>query len=170
MNALALIFDCPILVACRRQISLAYQACPQTGKLYLLYHETGVSSNVKIVVDSVKTQSTVGDNQFDTAKAQGIYKVVKVTLTNNQNDAITVDTDSFTLVDSKGRKFSPSTDAQTALEASSDSKQSFFLQQINPGITVTGYIAFDVPKDATGLVMKAHGGMMGDEITLKLPQ
>ncbi|HHB1925745.1 TPA: DUF4352 domain-containing protein, partial [Bacillus cereus] len=42
------------------------------------------------------------------------------------------------------------------------------LEKLNPGLSQTGKVVFDVPKNVQGLVLKARGGMMGKEITLKL--
>jgi hypothetical protein len=136
-------------------------AAPQLSK-------EGVSSNVKIAVEGFETKAKVGDNEMSQAKAQGVFKVVKLSVTNNQKDAITLDSNSFKLVDSQGREFTASTEAQTALEMSGSDKNSFFLKQLNPGLSAEGEIAFDVPKDAKGFVLKARGGFTGDEIKLKV--
>ncbi len=127
----------------------------------------GVSSDVAIKIGAVETKDTVG-NDYVNEKAQGIFKVVEVSLTNNQKDAITIDANSFKLVDDKGREFTYSTEAQTALAMENGGNMDFFLKKLNPGLTQTGKIVFDVPQDATGLTMKARGGMLGKQITLKL--
>lgn len=97
-----------------------------------------------------------------------MFKVVEVTVTNNQKDAITVDANSFKLVDNKDREFTYSTQAQTAFDVGNGGQSDFFLKQLNPGLSQTGKIIFDVPADAQGLVLKARGGMTGKEITLKV--
>lgn len=127
----------------------------------------GVSSDVTIKIGAVETKDTVG-NDYVNEKAQGIFKVVEIALTNNQKDAITIDANSFKLVDDKGREFTYSTEAQTALAMENGGNMDFFLKKLNPGLTQTGKIVFDVPQDATGLTMKARGGMLGKEITLKV--
>ncbi|MEH7544922.1 DUF4352 domain-containing protein [Neobacillus vireti] len=127
----------------------------------------GVSSDVNIKVTGVETKSEVG-NEFSKEKAQGVFKIVSVAITNNQKDAITLDANSFKLVDNKGREFSYSTSGQTALGVADDTVADFFLKQLNPGLTQNGKIVFDVPADAKGLTMKARGGFTGDEITLKV--
>jgi len=129
----------------------------------------GVSSDVKIAVTGFISKDSIGDNQYSIAKAQGVFKVVSLSLTNNQKDAITIDSNSFKLADDQGREFSDSTEAQTAMMTSMNAqKDNFFLKKINPGITATGSVAFDVPKDAKGFILKARGGMTGSEITLKV--
>jgi hypothetical protein len=128
---------------------------------------TGVSSDVTITVNGVDTKSDVG-GQYANEKAQGVFKIVNVSVTNNQKDAITLDANSFKLVDDKGRQFTYSSSGQTALGMTDNTVVDFFLKQLNPGLTQTGKIVFDVPTDAKGLTMKARGGMTGDEITLKV--
>ena len=66
----------------------------------------GESSNVKISVGNEYSQET----------AQGVFKIVELSIENNQKDAITVDSNNFKLVDNKGREFSYPTHGQTAYE------------------------------------------------------
>jgi hypothetical protein len=129
----------------------------------------GVSSDVKIVVEGFESKDQVGDNQFSKKQAQGVFKIVKVTLTNNQKDAITIDANSFKLIDDQKREFSYSSEAQFALESSvGDKKESFLLKKMNPGLSATGYVVFDVPKDAKNFVLEAKGGFTGKKIQLKV--
>ncbi|HDR8076522.1 TPA: DUF4352 domain-containing protein [Bacillus cereus] len=127
----------------------------------------GESSNVKIAVGSVQTLESVGTEHIN-EKAQGIFKVVELTLTNNQKDAITLSSNSFKLVDNQGREFSTNSAAQIKLNVANGGNSKFLLEKLNPGLSQTGKIVFDVPKDVQGLVLKARGGMIGKEITLKL--
>ncbi|MDR4949653.1 DUF4352 domain-containing protein [Neobacillus cucumis] len=127
----------------------------------------GVSSDVTIKVTGVEAKPEVG-NEFSKEKAQGVFKIVSVAITNNQKDAITLDANSFKLEDAQGREFTYSTNGQTALSVADDTLADFFLKQLNPGLTQNGKIVFDIPADAKGLVLKARGGMMGDEIKLKV--
>lgn len=127
----------------------------------------GESSNVKIAVGSVETLESVGTEHIN-EKAQGIFKVVELTLTNNQKDAITLSSNSFKLVDNQDREFSPNSAAQIKLNVANGGNSKFLLEKLNPGLSQTGKIVFDVPKDVQGLVLKARGGMTGKEITLKV--
>lgn len=128
----------------------------------------GTSSDVKIAVTAVESMQEIGNNQFTKKKAQGVFKVLTLQLTNNQKDAITIDSNSFKLVDDKGREFSYSSDGQTAIMTSGSNDESFFLKKLNPGLSITGKVVFDVPQDATGFYLKARGGMTGKEIKLKV--
>lgn len=127
----------------------------------------GESSKVNIAVGSVETLESVGSDHIN-EKAQGVFKVVELTLTNNQKDAITLSSNSFKLVDNQDREFSPNSAAQIKLNVANGGNSKFLLEKLNPGLSQTGKIVFDVPKDAQGLVLKARGGMTGKEITLKL--
>ncbi len=130
---------------------------------------TGISSNVTITVQGFEATDSIGDNQFSIAKAQGVFKVVTLSLTNNQKDAIVVDSESFKLMDGQAREFSDSSDAQMALACSmGDHPEAFTFTELNPGMTITGAVIFDVPQDAKGFYLKAHGGMTGSEIKLKV--
>ncbi|QWI52534.1 DUF4352 domain-containing protein [Bacillus mycoides] len=127
----------------------------------------GESSKVKIAVGSVESIDSVG-GEYLKEKAQGVFKVVEITITNNQKDAITIDANSFKLVDNQDREFKYSTQAQMAFDVGNGGSSDFFLKQLNPGLSQTGKVIFDVPADAQGLVLKARGGMMGKEIKLKV--
>lgn len=128
---------------------------------------TGVSSDVTLTVKGIETKEEVG-NEYTKQKAQGVYKVVSLSVTNGQKDAITLDANSFKLVDDKGREFTYSSDGQIAQDIGNGGNVDFFLKQLNPGLTQEGNIVFDVPADAQGLTLKARGGMTGKEITLKV--
>lgn len=127
----------------------------------------GVASNVAIRVDNVDTTDKVGDNQFTEAKAQGVFKVISLSIKNGQKDAITVDTNSYKLVDDQGREFSASSNGQMAFMGN-DNVKALFLEKVNPGIQIQGVIVFDVPADAKGLYLEARGGFTGKKIKLKV--
>ncbi|HHB1925977.1 TPA: DUF4352 domain-containing protein, partial [Bacillus cereus] len=84
----------------------------------------GESSNVKITVGSVETLESVGTEHIN-EKAQGIFKVVELTLTNNQKDAITLSSNSFKLVDNQGREFSTNSAAQIKLNVANGGNSKF---------------------------------------------
>jgi hypothetical protein len=127
----------------------------------------GVSSDVTIKVVGIESKPEVG-NEYTKKKAQGVFKIVEVSINNNQKDAITLDANSFKLVDAQGREFTYSSDGQIAFDVGeNEGNSNFFLKQLNPGLTQTGKIIFDLPADAKGLTLKARGGMTGEEITLK---
>ncbi|NOU75598.1 DUF4352 domain-containing protein [Paenibacillus sp. LMG 31458] len=125
----------------------------------------GVSSDVKITVISTETKAEIGDNQILKAKAQGVFKVIELTVANNQKDAIILDSNSFKLIDDQNREFSSSTEAE---HVAFGPDKTILLKKLNPGLSITGLLAFDVPKDAKGFYLQAQGGMLGKKIKLKV--
>lgn len=66
----------------------------------------------------------------------------------------------ITLTDNQGRKFDRSIEGQTA-KGLSQGKVDLFLQQVQPGLSVTGDIVFDIPKEASGLNLIVKGALFG---------
>ena len=125
-----------------------------------------ISSDVGIAVIGVSEADSLG-NQFVQKKPQGKFLIVEIAVTNNQKDAITVDANSFKLIDDKDREFTHSTEGQTAIQMSNRDAKGF-LEKVNPGMTVKETIPFDVPKDATNFKLEAKGGMTGEKVMLPL--
>ena len=131
--------------------------------------EEGVSSDVKISVTGLTSKTSIENNQYGTVKAQGIFRIVSISLTNNQKDALTIDSNYFKLLDDQDREFLYSPEAQIALIPSMSGKQeSFFPKEVNPGMTIDLQIVFDVPKDANKFKLNAAGKMTVTQITSKL--
>ena len=125
----------------------------------------GVSSDVKIKIIEVTNPKTLGI-EGAISKPQGSFVVVKMSIQNNQKDAITIMDTSFKLLDKDKREFSPSSDGDVGLTMAG--KKTLSMDTVNPGNTIEGYVAFDVPKGLTGFTMQATGGMTGDPIILKI--
>ncbi|NLW90044.1 MAG: DUF4352 domain-containing protein [Syntrophomonadaceae bacterium] len=117
---------------------------------------SGVSSNVTIEVPEMMTTDII-----DGEEAQGIFKILHLKITNEQKDAIYVNCANYALIDDQDREFTYSD-----INLTNDKAISF--KKLNPGLTLDGYIAYDVPKDATGLKLKCRGGMTGEAIYLDL--
>ncbi|HEY8805278.1 MAG TPA: DUF4352 domain-containing protein [Clostridium sp.] len=125
----------------------------------------GISSDVKIKVLEVTTPAYTGKDSFK-HNPQGAFVVVKLSIQNNQKDAISVTDSSFKLLDKDKREFDASTDASIGMMMVE--KKTFMFENVNPGNTIEGYIVYDVPKGLTGFTMQATGGMTGKPIILKI--
>lgn len=134
----------------------------KTGKV----GQTVADGDLAFTVNSVTTTSSVG-NSYVAKTAQGIYYVISVKIDNNGKDTKTINASDFNVVDNQGRKFDYSNDGQMAMEESTGTTD-LFLQQIQPGLSITGKIIFDVPKDATGLRLLAQGGLFTDGVSIDL--
>jgi len=128
--------------------------------------DTVNDGDLAFTVQSVDTAQTIGDS-FSQKTAQGQYYILTVKIQNNGKDTKTIDSSDFTVIDNQGRKYDYSTDGQTAMEMSSGAT-SFFLQQIQPSLSVTGKIVFDVPANATGLKLMAQGDIFSNPVSIDL--
>lgn len=121
------------------------------------------ASNVGVAIAKIQEMPTI-DTPFSRIKAQGIFKVIYVVATNNQKDAVTLDANSYKLIDDQGREYTHSVDGETALQMSE--RKTLFLKSINPGITAGGWIAYDVPQGTNIVSLQFRGGFSGDKRTL----
>lgn len=90
-------------------------------------------------VDGTELKDTVGDNYIN-KKAKGKYLILKVNVTNNDKEDRIVDNSQFQLVDKDGIVYEPDSKADVYV----NNNDMFFFDEINPNITKTGYIAFDL--------------------------
>lgn len=107
----------------------------------------------------VTTATSLG-NQFTKRDAQGLFYVITLKIENKGKETKTVDSSMITLTDSQGRKFDRSIEGQSA-KGLAQGKVDLFLQQVQPGLGVTGDIVFDAPKDTTGLKLVVKGNIFG---------
>jgi hypothetical protein len=145
--------------------------------------ETGKNEEAKIF--GIGEQVTVGDMVYTVTnkstadqvgpsilpeKASEKFIVIDVTVRNNGNEAVTVDSSFFKL--KRGEK---TYEADTAASMSANQgengtiENSFFMQQLNPDSEMSGRIVFDVAPevaDATDLQIQVQTGAFGTETEL----
>lgn len=121
------------------------------------------ASNVGVAIARIQEMPTI-DTRFSSARAQGIFKVLYLVASNNQKDAVTLDANSYKLIDDQGREYSHSIEGDTQLQMSD--RPTLFLKKINPGITTGGYVAYDVPKNAKIVKLQFRGGFSGNKAEL----
>ena len=127
----------------------AEQAKPATSKL----NEVARDGKFEFTVASVECgKPSVGTNEYLTKQAQGQFCLVNVTVKNIGSEAQTFDSSSQYLYDAANSKFSA--DGTASLYA--NPQGSTFLNQINPGNSVSGILVFDVPKDKTPVTAELH--------------
>lgn len=110
------------------------------------------------LVESVEEKERAGDDILG-KDASGTFKVVKVSVTNNSKEAIMMDSSFFTLIEDDGTEYSSDSEASMYI----DPESSFFIEEINPKTTKTGYVAFDIPEDVGGLELQVQTGFWGTE-------
>lgn len=100
--------------------------------------------NLQFVVTKVQTGvSRVGD-QYLGQKAQGQFVLVSVTVTNVGKSAETFTDSEQKVKDTQGRTFSADSSADIYIQ-----DNQVLLQEINPGNSARGVLAFDMPVGAT---------------------
>lgn len=126
------------------------------------------ASNVLFTVTGVSEAKTVGSGYFQES-AQGKFVIVKVMISNNQKDAITVDSNSFNLIDNQGRQFSTSVEGMAAVQISENHTKGF-LTKLNPGMVIDSTFVYDVPTNLkiSDFELEARGGMTGDKVKMPL--
>ncbi|TFJ93154.1 DUF4352 domain-containing protein [Lentibacillus salicampi] len=105
--------------------------------------------------------------------ASGKYIVLDITAVNNGNEAVTIDGSYFKI--KQGEKtFEADSMASTTANQNEDGtiKNSFFMEQLNPGSELSGKVVFDVSPDVAGadnLKVEAQEGIFGSVTkTIKL--
>ena len=129
------------------------------------------SSKVDIAITKIREEKgTIGSNPFLQQEPMGKFVIVDVYMKNNQKDAITVDGNSFKLVDNEGREYSSSPEGHMALAVEQDSKAKGMLTRLNPNMGTSFTFVFDVPKELPFLTTKfeAKGGMTGKPTLMPL--
>jgi len=116
-------------------------------------------------VTSVKKETEVGSS-FLTETAKGTYLVVEVEVTNNSDDSVFVDASFFTLMNGDKKFEADSTASMYANTNEDGTNSSFFLEDLNPDLSLSGVVVFDVSDKvakAKDNVLRAQTGFWGTE-------
>ena len=102
--------------------------------------------DVEYTLNSVEIADSLG-NEYLSATPQGKYLVVNLTVKNNGNEALLVDSSLFTLKDGEKTFEADSEGSMYANQDESGNSIGFFLEEMNPDISMDGTIAFDVSEE-----------------------
>jgi hypothetical protein len=119
------------------------------------------------VTDTTKAKSL--GNSYTKKDAQGTFNIITLNIKNTGKETVTIDSSMMKITDSQGRTFDRSIEGQTA-KGLSQGKVDLFLQQVQPGLAVTGEIVFDLPDDAAGLTLLVRGSIFGSEKQISLTE
>lgn len=120
--------------------------------------------NMSYVVNEVYTADQVGPSMFPET-ANETYVVINLSVTNNGSEAVTVDSNFFKMV-IEGNTL----DADSAASMSANQNDngeitnSFFLENLNPGSTLSGNIVFDINESLANnqeKILQVQEGMFG---------
>lgn len=129
-------------------------------------NEEVVDKDLAFTVTSVSKKQSLGSS-YSKKTAQGIYYVITVKITNKGDSTSTFDSSMAKITDSQNRQFDHSTDGQIAL-GMSQGKVDLFLQQVQPGLSYTGDLVFDVPTDIVGPYLIVKGSYFSPGAKIKL--
>lgn len=124
-----------------------------------------VVGDMEYVINGKETAAAVGPAAFPT-KASGKFVLIDVTLKNNGNEAVTVDSSFFKLQQGEKTFEADTTGSMYANQGDDGIDNSFFLQEVNPDSEITGKVAFDVSKkiaDSKELQLQVQTGFWGTE-------
>jgi len=106
-------------------------------------------------------KSSIGTAPLDKT-AQGQFVLVHLTVRNVGNQPQTFDQSSQKGTDQQGRQLSPDTTAAIYTDPNN------FLAQINPGNSVQGILAFDIPKDSMLTKLELHDSAFSNGVSVQL--
>ncbi|WP_271397812.1 DUF4352 domain-containing protein [Salinicoccus roseus] len=117
-------------------------------------------------VNEVTTGTQVGPSAFPT-NANETFVIVDLTVTNNGNEAVTVDSNYFKLLIDEATFDSDSAGSMSANQnENGEIVNSFFLENLNPGSTMSGKIVFDVSQtyaENTDKQLQVQEGIFGTQ-------
>jgi len=142
----------------------AVPAAPQVAKIGTPVRD----GKFQFTITSVSHAKSVGDTADgfgDTA--QGKYTILHVTVTNIGSQPQTLFDSNQYVYDASGRKYDASTSADVDLNSASGS-DSVFVNDINPGNTVHGELAFDMPAGLKAVKAELHDSAFSGGVTVNL--
>jgi hypothetical protein len=139
-------------------------AAPQAAKIGSPVRD----GKFQFTITSVSQAKSVGDTANGLGDtAQGEYTILRVTVANIGGQPQTLDGSSQYVYDASGRKYDASTSADIDLNSVSGSNSVFF-NDINPGNTVNGQLAFDMPAGAKAVKAELHDSAFSGGVTVTL--
>lgn len=123
-------------------------------------------ADVIFTVDAVEEtdQISSGNEFIDDATTSGKFVILDVTVENNKNDSITINSDFFTIFTDDGKEYDVNSDGEVMM-AMGDAMNDFFLTKINPGLSKSGKVVFEVGADVdvSKSTLEAQTGFWGTE-------
>ncbi len=116
--------------------------------------------DVEYTVNSISTEKVIG-SEYLNAEAKGTFLVVNLTVKNNGNEELLVDSSFFNLINGD-KEFT--SDSSASIYANEDTN--FFLDFVNPDLSVTGNVVFDVSDETIAseeLQLEVQTGFFGTE-------
>lgn len=117
----------------------------------------------EFVVTGVEDGGTEVGNEFLSEKAQGRFQLIHITVTNIGDEPQMMSDSNQRVKDEQGRSFEVDSMAGIHLD-----DNDIWLEDINPGNTVTGTLVFDMPEGSTPVEIELHDSMFSGGVTVAL--
>ncbi|WP_084599530.1 DUF4352 domain-containing protein [Pontibacillus chungwhensis] len=125
--------------------------------------ETATIDDIGFTVTNAESKTTIegSDEYTEPVTTDNQFIVLDVTINNGKSEAITTDSEFFTLVSNDGTEYSPKNDGDLMMVIPTD--KMLFFEEINPGLKKEGMIVFEVGSDVqmSDLTLKADAGFWG---------
>lgn len=119
----------------------------------------------EFVITDISRTKTIGDEYLNTT-AQGEFVIVHLTVKNIGSEPQLLSDSEQYLYDAKDNKYSA--DSEAGIYLSGDGSDSVWLEEINPGNTVKGKIAFDMPTGAKPVKAELHDSAFSEGVAVTL--
>lgn len=110
--------------------------------------------NLTYTVNNVEEMNELTMEFMDPLTTEGKFVVVDLSITNNDQEARFVDSEMFRIIGSDGVEYSSNTEADMYV----NDDIGFFLSEVNPKMTGTGKVVFEIPADETDYVLQVSSG------------
>lgn len=132
--------------------------------------EYAVGDEVKVdkiayTVNSVKETNRITSSWDETKTTDGMYVIVDVTIKNNDKESIYVDEEMFKVLTPDETEYS----SDYELDSYVNDEFDFFIEEINPNLSKTGKVVFELPADVAEYDLEVTDGVWGGDFeTIKL--
>lgn len=127
--------------------------------------ETATIANVGFTVKDVEETQAISQEYGEDITTDGKFVIAEVAIKNDKKEALTIDSSFFKIKTGEGVEYEPTTSGEVMVAMSMNGEDDFFLQQVNPGLSKTGKVVFEVPADVdlSKTVLHAQTGFFGTE-------
>ncbi|MFH1142002.1 MAG: DUF4352 domain-containing protein [Chloroflexota bacterium] len=122
-----------------------------------------IAANWEVSVSKSPSRVSSLSNRFSSTSTDGQFVLVPIHIRNVGKDSSTFSDSQLKIKDSQGREYDA---APYSVQSLVDG--GLFLEQINPGLSHETTVVFELPKDATGLVLLVQGRMLSKTSMIKL--
>ena len=134
--------------------------------------EKATIADVGFTLNGVEETNEInsGNEFIPNATTEGKFIIADVSVENGQKEALTINSSFFKIKTTDEVEYEATTDGEVIM-AMGDNMGDFFLEQINPGLSKSGKVVFEVPADLdlTKAVLYCQTGFWGTEtIEIKL--